>query len=359
MILAVTDEDERPVANGSRCSGPNGLDVALGGRGRGRRADRRSRSRRTGHRGGELRRDRRRDRPAAQRAGVFARDAGGRRGAARADGVHGPARSTSGGAGSSASRPTAGTIATERVLLTGGPTPACRRRAGRRPDPGRRGPPHGGRARAASGVRRSTRQPMVFDIGAGPVLAARGGRPAVRLERSGRGSRARPARSTGRSTSGCASAWPGSCRSPRDLGLRKIWAATIDYTPDHLPILGPAPATPTARRSTGVTVASPGGHGMMWGPGVARVAADLVAPRPDRRDRRHATWASTGSTPRAAAASRPTRSRCRSRSTRPTERLRPAERPMEMAKCTPRDPRAGSSAPGGAESRRNRLTVSR
>ena len=26
----------------------------------------------------------------------------------------------------------------------------------------------------------------------------------------------------------------------RDLGLRRIWAATIDYTPDHLPILGPA-----------------------------------------------------------------------------------------------------------------------
>ena len=25
-----------------------------------------------------------------------------------------------------------------------------------------------------------------------------------------------------------------------------------------------------------MTVASPGGHGMMWGPGVARVAADLV-----------------------------------------------------------------------------------
>ncbi len=25
----------------------------------------------------------------------------------------------------------------------------------------------------------------------------------------------------------------------RGLGLRKIWAATIDYTPDHLPILGP------------------------------------------------------------------------------------------------------------------------
>ena len=25
-----------------------------------------------------------------------------------------------------------------------------------------------------------------------------------------------------------------------------------------------------------MTVASPGGHGMMWGPGVARVAADLI-----------------------------------------------------------------------------------
>ena len=24
------------------------------------------------------------------------------------------------------------------------------------------------------------------------------------------------------------------------LGLRRVWAATIDYTPDHLPIVGPA-----------------------------------------------------------------------------------------------------------------------
>jgi sarcosine oxidase, subunit beta len=58
------------------------------------------------------------------------------------------------------------------------------------------------------------------------------------------------------------------------LGLRRTWAATIDYTPDHLPILGPAlgPEGPLA----GVTVASAGGHGMMWGPAVARVAADLA-----------------------------------------------------------------------------------
>ncbi|MEA2606074.1 MAG: hypothetical protein QOI00_831, partial [Chloroflexota bacterium] len=59
------------------------------------------------------------------------------------------------------------------------------------------------------------------------------------------------------------------------LGLRKIWAATIDFTPDHLPILGPG-LTSGGEPIEGVTVASAGGHGMMWGPGVARVAADLA-----------------------------------------------------------------------------------
>ncbi len=60
-----------------------------------------------------------------------------------------------------------------------------------------------------------------------------------------------------------------------ELNLRRVWAATIDYTPDHLPILGQALGagrTPIG----GVTVASPGGHGMMWGPAVARIAADLA-----------------------------------------------------------------------------------
>jgi sarcosine oxidase subunit beta len=58
------------------------------------------------------------------------------------------------------------------------------------------------------------------------------------------------------------------------LALRRLWAATIDYTPDHLPIIGPA-----ADRDgplAGVTVASAGGAGMMWGPGVARAAADVA-----------------------------------------------------------------------------------
>jgi sarcosine oxidase subunit beta len=58
------------------------------------------------------------------------------------------------------------------------------------------------------------------------------------------------------------------------LGLRRTWAATIDFTPDHLPILGPAIGDQGPIE--GVTVAAPGGHGMMWGPAVARAAADLA-----------------------------------------------------------------------------------
>jgi sarcosine oxidase subunit beta len=59
------------------------------------------------------------------------------------------------------------------------------------------------------------------------------------------------------------------------LELRKVWAATIDYTADHQPILGPA-LDPDRAPIKGITVASAGGHGMMWGPAVARIAADLA-----------------------------------------------------------------------------------
>jgi sarcosine oxidase subunit beta len=58
------------------------------------------------------------------------------------------------------------------------------------------------------------------------------------------------------------------------LGLRRTWAATIDYTPDHLPIIGPAIAS--GQIINGATVASAGGAGMMWGPGIARAAADVA-----------------------------------------------------------------------------------
>jgi sarcosine oxidase subunit beta len=58
------------------------------------------------------------------------------------------------------------------------------------------------------------------------------------------------------------------------LGLRRSWAATIDYTPDHLPILGPLLTDDGPVEGT--VVASAAGHGMMWGPAVAQVAADLT-----------------------------------------------------------------------------------
>jgi sarcosine oxidase subunit beta len=54
------------------------------------------------------------------------------------------------------------------------------------------------------------------------------------------------------------------------LRLRRLWAATIDFTPDHLPIIGPA------LDRERVFVASAGGAGMMWGPAVARATADLA-----------------------------------------------------------------------------------
>ncbi len=60
----------------------------------------------------------------------------------------------------------------------------------------------------------------------------------------------------------------------RGLGLRRTWAATIDYTNDHLPILGPLLTDDGA--IDGTVVASPAGHGMMWGPAVAEAAADLT-----------------------------------------------------------------------------------
>lgn len=59
------------------------------------------------------------------------------------------------------------------------------------------------------------------------------------------------------------------------LGLRKAWAATIDYTPDHLPVLGPARGVGGAPIE-GLTIASAGGHGLEWGPGIARAAVDLA-----------------------------------------------------------------------------------
>jgi sarcosine oxidase, subunit beta len=167
----------------------------------------------------------------------------------------------------------AGAIATERVLLTGGPT---LRDVGRLA--GLRIP--AGAARHTVAVLEPheafevERMPMVFDLGAGLYW---------RLEEGGLlFGWSDPDEQPGIARS---IDWPAYERYralladfvplTRGLGIRRIWAATIDYTPDHLPILGPA-IRPDGMPIDGVTIASAAGHGMMWGPGVARVAADLA-----------------------------------------------------------------------------------
>ena len=87
------------------------------------------------------------------------------------------------------------------------------------------------------------------------------------------------------------------------LGLRRTWAATIDYTSDHTPILGPLITDDGP--VTGTVVASPAGHGMMWGPAVAEAAADLVTTQAPGWI--SPTWASTVSTRTATAAWHPIR----------------------------------------------------
>ena len=61
----------------------------------------------------------------------------------------------------------------------------------------------------------------------------------------------------------------------RGLGLKKVWAATIEYTPDHLPIVGPL-VLGDGTEVDGASIASACGHGMMWGPAVSRIAIDLA-----------------------------------------------------------------------------------
>jgi sarcosine oxidase, subunit beta len=170
-------------------------------------------------------------------------------------------------------RTSSGTIATERLLLTGGPQ---LRDVGR--PLGLRIPAGGARHQVVVSEPHEAfeveRLPMVFDLGAGLYW---------RLEEGGLlWGMSNPNETPGRART---IDWPYLKKMQRrlaklvpvtkDLGIRKAWAATIDYTPDHLPIVGPA-LRPDRSTIDGVTVASPGGHGMMWGPAVARIAADLA-----------------------------------------------------------------------------------
>jgi glycine/D-amino acid oxidase-like deaminating enzyme len=168
-------------------------------------------------------------------------------------------------------RTSAGDIATERVVLTGGPTLAAVGRAC-----GVRIPAGGSRHQVVVTEPHpdlaADRLPMVFDLASGVYWRPEDGGVLWGMSN--------PDESAGDSVD---FDWTYYDKMrPRiaqllpvtdGLRLRKLWAATIDFTPDHLPILGPAIDSdgPVA----GSVVASAGGHGMMWGPGVARAAADL------------------------------------------------------------------------------------
>jgi sarcosine oxidase subunit beta len=166
----------------------------------------------------------------------------------------------------------AGEVATERVVLTGGPTLAAVGRAA-----GVKIPAGGARHQVVVTAPHpdlaADRLPMVFDVASGIYWRPEEGGVLWGMSNPDE--------------------QPGEARDfdwayyelMRDrmkwllpvtagLGLRRAWAATIDYTPDHLPILGPA--LTSAGPVQGSVVAAAGGHGMMWGPGVAKAAADLA-----------------------------------------------------------------------------------
>ncbi len=169
-------------------------------------------------------------------------------------------------------RTTAGEIATDRVVLTGGPTLAAVGRSA-----GVRIPAGGVRHQVAVTQDHpdvaADRLPMAFDVASGIYWRPEEGGvmwgmsnpdepPGVAHEFDWSYYQEMRAR--------MATLLPITAQ----LGLRRVWAATIDYTPDHAPILGPVLSDegPVG----GTVIASAGGHGMMWGPGVSRAAADLA-----------------------------------------------------------------------------------
>jgi sarcosine oxidase subunit beta len=166
----------------------------------------------------------------------------------------------------------AGPIATERVILTGGPGLCAVGDAA-----GMRIPAGAVRhtvAMTEPAEAFAERQSMVFDIGAGLYWRLEEG--GLLFGWSDPNDRPGEARAIDwRMYETMRARLAGFVPATNGLGIRKIWAATIDFTPDHLPILGPG-LTAAGERIEGVTVASAGGHGMMWGPAVARVAADLA-----------------------------------------------------------------------------------
>ena len=56
------------------------------------------------------------------------------------------------------------------------------------------------------------------------------------------------------------------------LAIERVWAGTIDITPDEAPVLGPAGRPQGLYLATGFS-----GHGFAMGPGAGQIVADLLA----------------------------------------------------------------------------------
>jgi sarcosine oxidase subunit beta len=63
--------------------------------------------------------------------------------------------------------------------------------------------------------------------------------------------------------------WESAHPALRGLPVSRAWAASIDYTPDHLPIID--------EPVEGFYVLAAGGHGMMWGPALGEKMAELIS----------------------------------------------------------------------------------
>lgn len=63
--------------------------------------------------------------------------------------------------------------------------------------------------------------------------------------------------------------WEASFPALKGLRVSRAWAASIDYTPDHLPIID--------EPVQGFYVLAAGGHGMMWGPALGYKMAELIS----------------------------------------------------------------------------------
>lgn len=62
--------------------------------------------------------------------------------------------------------------------------------------------------------------------------------------------------------------WEAAVPALRGLPLGRAWTGSIDYTPDHLPIID--------EPKDGFYVVAAGGHGMMWGPALGMKMAELI-----------------------------------------------------------------------------------